>query len=170
MSSERIPSRWFVLEIGKLFTTIVRPSVLMLSPHRRKEQNVVRKSKGFNWGAAGLSTALFTGPMMADVLKAAKPIRGARYVCMEGADELPSGCYATSVKLNWAMDPNKGFMLAHRMNGEVLRPDHGKPLRVVIPGQIGGRSVKWLKRIILTREPSDNWYHIYDNRVSLSKL
>ena len=63
------------------------------------------------------------------------------------------------------MDPNKGMMLAHKMNGERLRPDHGKPLRAVIPGQIGGRSVKWLKKIILTAEPSDNWYHIYDNRV-----
>ena len=63
------------------------------------------------------------------------------------------------------MDPNKGMMLAHKMNGEMLRPDHGKPLRVVIPGQIGGRSVKWLQRIIVTATPSDNWYHIYDNRV-----
>lgn len=56
-------------------------------------------------------------------------------------------------------------MLAHKMNGEDLRPDHGRPLRAVVPGQIGGRSVKWLKRLILTDAPSDNWYHIYDNRV-----
>ena len=63
------------------------------------------------------------------------------------------------------MDPNRGMMLAHRMNGEILRPDHGKPLRAVIPGQIGGRSVKWLKKLIVTAAPSDNWYHIYDNRV-----
>ena len=63
------------------------------------------------------------------------------------------------------MDPNKGIMLAHRMNGELLRPDHGRPLRAVIPGQIGGRSVKWLKKLIVTADPSDNWYHIYDNRV-----
>lgn len=63
------------------------------------------------------------------------------------------------------MDPNKGMMLAYKMNGEMLRPDHGKPLRAVIPGQIGGRSVKWLKKVTLTASPSDNWYHIYDNRV-----
>ena len=63
------------------------------------------------------------------------------------------------------MDPNRGILLAHGMNGEPLRPDHGKPLRAVIPGQIGGRSVKWLKRLIVTKGPSDNWYHIYDNRV-----
>lgn len=63
------------------------------------------------------------------------------------------------------MDANRGMMLAYKMNGEMLRPDHGKPLRAVIPGQIGGRSVKWLKRLIVTEAPSDNWYHIYDNRV-----
>ncbi len=63
------------------------------------------------------------------------------------------------------MDLNRGIMLAHKMNGEMLTPDHGKPLRVVVPGQIGGRSVKWLKRLIVTDNPSDNWYHIYDNRV-----
>jgi len=63
------------------------------------------------------------------------------------------------------MDPDRGMMLAYKMNGEMLRPDHGKPLRAVIPGQIGGRSVKWLKRLIVTEAPSDNWYHIYDNRV-----
>lgn len=84
---------------------------------------------------------------------------------MEGADKLPNGFYGTSVKLNWAMDPNRGIMLAHKMNGNMLRPDHGKPLRCVVPGQIGGRSVKWLKKLIVTAGPSDNWYHIYDNRV-----
>ena len=56
-------------------------------------------------------------------------------------------------------------MLAYKMNGEMLRPDHGKPLRAVVPGQIGGRSVKWLKRLVVTATPSENWYHIYDNRV-----
>jgi len=63
------------------------------------------------------------------------------------------------------MDPNRGMMLSYKMNGEMLRADHGKPLRAVIPGQIGGRSVKWLRKLIVTAAPSDNWYHIYDNRV-----
>ena len=147
------------------YEQITCPITLVCAGNRRKEQNQVRKSKGFSWGAAGVSTALFTGVAMLDVLKRARPSRKAKYVCMEGADKLPNGYYGTSVKLNWAMDPNRGFMLSYKMNGEMLRLDHGKPLRAVIPGQIGGRSVKWLKKLILTPEPSDNWYHIYDNRV-----
>lgn len=141
------------------------PITLVCAGNRRKEQNVVRKTKGFSWGPAGVSTALFTGVVLGDVIRRAKPKRKGRYLCMEGADKLPNGYYGTSVKLNWAVDPNRGMMLAYKMNGEPLMPDHGKPLRVVIPGQIGGRSVKWLKKLVVTEGPSDNWYHIYDNRV-----
>lgn len=147
------------------YEQITCPITLVCAGNRRKEQNVVRKTKGFSWGAAGVSTALWTGIAMSEVIRRAKPKRKAKYVCMEGADKLPNGYYGTSVKLNWVMDPNRGIMLAYNMNGQMLTPDHGKPLRAVIPGQIGGRSVKWLKKLILTEGPSDNWYHIYDNRV-----
>ncbi|KAI9739142.1 MAG: hypothetical protein M1834_007355 [Cirrosporium novae-zelandiae] len=147
------------------YNQVTYPVTLVCAGNRRKEQNQVRKSKGFSWGAAGVSTALWTGVIMADVIRKAKPKRTAKYVCMEGADKLPNGYYGTSVRLNWILDSNRGMMLAYKMNGEMLRPDHGKPLRAVIPGQIGGRSVKWIKRLILTGTPSDSWYHIYDNRV-----
>ncbi|GAB1193502.1 hypothetical protein APSETT444_002723 [Aspergillus pseudonomiae] len=152
-------------QVLQQYDQITAPITLVCAGNRRKEQNIVRKTKGFSWGPAGLSTALFTGPLLADILRSAKPLRKAKYVCMEGADKLPNGHYGTSIKLNWAMDPNRGIMLAHKMNGESLLPDHGRPLRAVVPGQIGGRSVKWLKRLILTDAPSDNWYHINDNRV-----
>jgi nitrate reductase (NAD(P)H) len=159
------PMKLNLAELIRDFEQVTYPVTLVCAGNRRKEQNVVRKTKGFSWGAAGLSTALWTGVVIGDLLKRAMPKRGAKYVCFEGADKLPNGYYGTSVKLNWAMDPNRGIMLAHRMNGEALHPDHGKPLRIIIPGQIGGRSVKWLTRIIVTSAPSDNWYHIYDNRV-----
>lgn len=165
------------------FEQVTYPVTLVCAGNRRKEQNVVRKTKGFSWGAAGVSTALWTGVPLDVLLARARPIVGrrgggrgrgrgegqgqrtARYVCFEGADKLPNGYYGTSIKLNWAMDPNRGVLVAHGMNGEDLAPDHGKPLRIIIPGQIGGRSVKWLKRIVVTEGPSENWYHIYDNRV-----
>jgi nitrate reductase (NAD(P)H) len=159
------PIRLTLKQLIEEYEQITVPITLVCAGNRRKEQNQVRKSKGFSWGAAGVSTALWTGVAIGDLIKRARPLRGARYVCMEGADKLPNGYYGTCVKLNWAMDPNKGVMLAHKMNGETLRADHGKPLRVVVPGQIGGRSVKWLKKLTITADPSDNWYHIYDNRV-----
>jgi nitrate reductase (NAD(P)H) len=70
------------------YEQVTYPITLVCAGNRRKEQNVVRKTKGFSWGAAGVSTALFTGVAMSEVLKRAKPTRRARYVCMEGADKL----------------------------------------------------------------------------------
>lgn len=72
------------------FEQVTLPITLVCAGNRRKEQNTVRKTKGFSWGSAGLSTGLFTGALLADVLKRAKPLRGAKYLCMEGADKLVS--------------------------------------------------------------------------------
>ena len=88
---DRLVEKPVVLSLRKLmseYEQITCPITLVCAGNRRKEQNQVRKSKGFSWGAAGVSTALFTGVAMADVLKEAKPKRGAKYVCMEGADKL----------------------------------------------------------------------------------
>ena len=149
------------------FSQYTLPVTLVCAGNRRKEQNMVRKSQGFSWGPAGVSTSLWTGPMLCDILALAKPDRrrGARYVCFEGGDVLPKGNYGTSLKLGLCMDPVRGIMLAYKQNGEMLTPDHGKPIRLLVPGMIGGRSVKWLKKIIISDQPSTNYYHSYDNKV-----
>ena len=46
-----------------------------------------------------------------------------------------------------------------------LTPDHGFPVRMLIPGFIGGRMVKYLSEITVTAEESNNHYHYFDNRV-----
>ena len=85
------------------YAQITSPVTLVCAGNRRKEQNQVRKSKGFSWGAAGLSTALFTGMAMADVIRKARPKKKARFVCMEGADELvrEDSCDITSWHNVW---------------------------------------------------------------------
>ncbi|GAA5945071.1 uncharacterized protein JCM15063_001650 [Sporobolomyces koalae] len=157
------------------FRTVTLPVTLVCAGNRRKEQNVVKKSLGFSWGPAGLSTALFTGVYLADVLEYARPrsvgkvgqvgFRRAEHVIFEGAEDLPNGKYGTSQRLRWARLREKGMLLAWAMNGEALEPDHGFPLRLVVPGQIGGRSVKWLKKIEVSDEESQHHLHFWDNKV-----
>ena len=117
------------------------PITLVCAGNRRKEQNVVQKSLGFNWGAGGLSTALFTGVYLADVLDYVRPSRKAKHVIFEGRDKLPKGPYGTryvdvvnhlsvvdppivfvSQRIGWARDPQKKMMLSWAMNG--LPYDH----------------------------------------------
>lgn len=132
---------------------------------------MVKQTIGFNWGAAGVSTSVWRGVRLRDVLKRCGILtrrKGALNVCFEGAEDLPGGGgskYGTSLRKEIAMDPARDIIIAYMQNGELLAPDHGFPVRMIIPGFIGGRMVKWLKRIIVTTEESQNYYHYRDNRV-----
>ncbi len=56
-------------------------------------------------------------------------------------------------------------MLAWAMNGQQLPRVHGGPVRVVVPGYIGARSVKWVDEITVRDSPSDNWFQRVAYRV-----
>ncbi|KAF2089605.1 hypothetical protein K490DRAFT_37273 [Saccharata proteae CBS 121410] len=140
--------------------------------NRRKELNMVKKSKGFSWGAGAVSCAYWKGPLLRDVLLSAGiPERlphaeGKRYwVNFEGADDPSEGKYATCLPFQYAMDPTNDVILAYEMNDVPLPPDHGYPVRLMIPGYVGGRCVKWLKKIWISEKENDSHYHIWDNRV-----
>ncbi|KAL8737783.1 MAG: hypothetical protein Q9181_001346 [Wetmoreana brouardii] len=139
--------------------------------NRRKELNMIKRSKGFNWGSGAVSCAYWRGPLMRDVLLAAglepSTLRGDKrfWVNFEGADEPSEGKYATCIPIQSALDPTNDVILAYEMNDSPLLPDHGYPLRVIIPGYVGGRSVKWLQKLWISDEENGSHYHIWDNRV-----
>jgi nitrate reductase (NAD(P)H) len=146
------------------------PVLLACDGNRRKELNMIKKSKGFNWGPGGLSCAYWKGPLVRDVLLSVgvpdSLPSGKRYwLNFEGAEELSDGKYATCIPFEYAMDPQNDVILAYEMNDVPLPPDHGYPVRLIIPGYVGGRCVKWLRRIWISHEENDSHYHIWDNRV-----
>jgi len=57
------------------------------------------------------------------------------------------GVYTDSLTIAEALGP--AVLLAHEMNGQLLTPDHGQPLRLVVPGSYGYKSVKWVVRVEL---------------------
>ncbi|PNY13671.1 nitrate reductase [Trifolium pratense] len=147
------------------------PVTLVCSANRRKEQNLVKQTIGFNWGPSATSTSVWRGVPLRNVLKRCgiySRNNGALYVCFEGAEELPGGGgskYGTSILCEVALDRTRDIILAYMQNGDVLSPDHGFPVRVIVPGFTAGRMVKWLKRIIVTTKESDSYYHYHDNRL-----
>ena len=54
------------------------------------------------------------------------------------------------------MNPYGDVILAYKMNGEELPRDHGFPLRVIVPGYVGIRNIKWLKSITLSESEKPN--------------
>jgi sulfite oxidase len=112
------------------------------------------------WGAGATGTATWTGVALADVLALAGPLRGAAHVGFEGRDvseeAKPAARFGGSIPLDKACRPE--VLLAWAMNGEPLLPVHGSPLRVVVPGYIGARSVKWLERVEVRARPWDGYF------------
>lgn len=81
----------------------------------------------------------------------------------EGLDMDPmSTHYAASVPLAKAMDPRGDVILAYEMNGKPLSRDHGYPVRVIVPGVVGARNVKWLGRIVVSNQESDSHWQQND--------
>ncbi|KAK5399977.1 hypothetical protein LTR06_011370 [Exophiala xenobiotica] len=92
------------------------------------------------------------------------------WVNFQGADEPSEGKYEISIPLDYVLDRANDVLLAYEMNDTKLPADHGFPVRLLIPGFVGGRSVKWLARIWISDEENQSYYHIWDNRQNLNSV
>lgn len=136
-------------------------ATLQCAGNRRDEFNATAKVGGVQWGPGAIGNANWTGLPLGEVLKAAGVQDGAKHIQFAGLDEIKekSGTipFGASIPVEKAL--SAGTLLAYAMNGETLPPDHGFPLRALVPGHFGVRSVKWLDTIIVSAEESPNHYH-----------
>jgi sulfite oxidase len=154
------PFRISLEEIQRL-PKITVAATLQCAGNRRQELIASRAIPGeLPWGTEAISTAEWGGVPLRDVLAVADPAPEARHVELIGCDETERHghvfAYGGSIPLDKALRPE--VLLAYEMNGQPLPPVHGAPLRAVVPGWIGARSVKWLHRINLRDEPSENYF------------
>ena len=136
-------------------------ATLQCAGNRRQGLVAVRDIPGeAPWGPGATGTATWTGIALADVLALAGVLEGAAHVGFEGADRSPEAKppqrFGGSIPLDKASRPE--VLLAWSMNGQPLAPVHGAPVRVVVPGYIGARSIKWLSHIELRAEPWSGYF------------
>ncbi|HEX6130911.1 MAG TPA: sulfite oxidase, partial [Actinomycetota bacterium] len=107
------------------------------------------------WLHEAIGTAEWTGTPLAGVLDDAGLAEGTVELVFTGADRGVQGereeDYGRSLTVADATRPE--VLLAYEMNGRPLEPQHGFPLRLLVPGWYGMTSVKWLVRIEAVTEP-----------------
>jgi sulfane dehydrogenase subunit SoxC len=114
-------------------------------------------NSGMEWRGAQLNGCQYTHGMVHCVQYTGVPLRlilaeaglkpHAKWILAEGAD---AGAMTRSLPLAKALDD---CLVAYRMNGEMLRPEQGYPVRLVVPGWEGNMWVKWLRRLEVGDEP-----------------
>ena len=111
------------------------------------------------WSLEAVGTAEWTGTPLSDLLEEAGVGQGAVEVMFRGLDRGMEGgeeqWFERSLPLSEAIDG--AVLLAYAMNGEPLPPQHGFPLRVVVPGWYGMTNVKWLQRVVVLDKPFEGY-------------
>jgi DMSO/TMAO reductase YedYZ molybdopterin-dependent catalytic subunit len=125
-------------------------------------------SRGAHFGL--ISVAAWTGVPLAQVLDRVRPARGATQVLVSGFDEhgAPEPLSVPGASWIFGLDEirESGAFLATRMNGVSLDPDHGDPLRLVVPGWYGCTAIKWVNELALVDDeaPSTEQMREYAGR------
>lgn len=85
------------------------------------------------------------GVLFTEIARIVRPRETAGFItvdCEQG--------YTTSLSLDELMDDD--VLLAHGLEGKTLPPEHGGPLRLVVPKKYAYKSAKWVRKLVFTRE------------------
>ena len=163
-----------------------RPRSLSLKELRRRPQRTLRvtlecagdgrallrpRPLSQPWLNGAVGTAEWTGTPLRLLLEEAGLSEAAREVLFTGLDRGVEGGldqqYQRSLALGEALRDDT--LLAWAMNGAPLEPQHGAPLRLIVPGWYGMAHVKWLRAIEAIAEPFAGYQQAVAYRYSLSR-
>ena len=143
-------------------------ATLQCAGNRRDELIQIKDVPGESpWTGNAISHGVWTGARLSDVLASAGlDASGAKFVEFIGHDKAEKKDhppFGGSVPLSKALAPET--LLAYALDGHPLPRVHGFPVRAVVPGYLGARSVKWLHEINVRAEPSDNLFQAEEYRL-----
>lgn len=127
-------------DLKSKFPIYTIPVTLQCSGNKRSLMHKYESVQGLMWDVNAISNAEWTGVKLKDVLKHLEmdlTDEKIKHVQFEGLDIDPSGTpYGASIPKEKVMSELGDVLLAFKMNGQDLPPDHGFPLRVVVPGNL----------------------------------
>jgi len=103
--------------------------------------------------------SLWEGVPLRTVIAMTRPKDNVRRVYYQSYHPENVPPFQSSLPLSQILEEPPGQMpviLAYKMNGQVIPASHGGPVRMVVPGAYGSKSVKWVKRVLLTNDYRSN--------------
>ncbi|HWB72978.1 MAG TPA: sulfite oxidase [Egibacteraceae bacterium] len=111
------------------------------------------------WLHEAVGTGEWTGTPLAGLLAESGLAAAASEVVFTGLDRGVEGGITQHYQRSLPLDEARrdDVLLAYGLNGQPLPPQHGAPLRLLVPGWYGMASVKWLQRVTVTDEPFEGY-------------
>ncbi len=106
-------------------------------------------------GADPFHMSLWEGVPMREIIRPIGLKENVRRVYYQSYHNEGMAPFQSSLALAQILESPPGEMpvtLAYKMNGQIIPASHGGPVRVIVPGSYGSKSIKWLQRIVLTNE------------------
>jgi DMSO/TMAO reductase YedYZ molybdopterin-dependent catalytic subunit len=103
--------------------------------------------------------SLWEGVPLREVISMTRPKENVRRVYYQSYHQENLAPFQSSLALSQVLEESPGQMpviLAYKMNGQFIAASHGGPVRMVVPGAYGSKSIKWLKRVVLTNDHKSN--------------
>ncbi|KAK6004645.1 hypothetical protein QM012_008507 [Aureobasidium pullulans] len=137
---------------------------------RHTMRTAIKEVQGIDWFDGAVMNCKWRGPRLKDILEKAQIIlseeeKGHVAFASHAQTCQEDEWYGASIDLERALEEDKDVILALEMNGEQLTKEHGFPVRVIVPGIAGARSVKWLDRITVQTVESSNYYQQHDYKI-----
>ncbi|CAO3682403.1 unnamed protein product [Rhizopus stolonifer] len=158
-------------QIKKDFEKVSVMMVMECAGNRRDGLHKVKFTKGVIWGPGAVGNTVYSGCRLKDVLASVgitSKIKSLSqlHVAFESIEQCEEEkCYGSSIPLSKALDEFGDVLLAYEINGKPLTRDRGYPIRVVVPGYIGARSVKFLKSITIQDQESCSFFQQKDYKI-----
>jgi DMSO/TMAO reductase YedYZ molybdopterin-dependent catalytic subunit len=106
-------------------------------------------------GADPFHMSLWEGVPLLEVIALVRPKDNVRRVYYQSYHKEDAPPFQSSLALGQILETAPGDMpviLAYKMNGQIIPASHGGPVRVIVPGAYGSKSIKWVQRIVLTND------------------